>query len=78
MDKEIYIFDCHRKTCYICGEESKRMTVKSTYPRCDSCTNNKWPAKEFTVIAKRKKAKAAEIAVVVQQVVDLLFRTFRS
>ena len=48
-------------TSYVCGDNSNEDTVINQFPLCKNCSDNKWPNKSFTIIAKRKSNKKAKI-----------------
>ena len=61
IEEKVYKFDMHQKTCYVCGDNSNEDTVINQFPLCKNCSDNKWPNKSFTIIAKRKSNKKAKI-----------------
>ena len=60
IEEKINKFDNHKKTCYVCGENSDDTPVINHYPLCNECHNKGWLTKPFTVIAKRKMNKKAK------------------
>jgi hypothetical protein len=53
IEEKIYKFDSHKKTCYVCGDNSDEATVINEFPLCKQCHDKGWLHKSFTIIAKR-------------------------
>ena len=60
IEEKVYKFDNHKKSCYVCGDNSDQAIVANQFPLCKQCQDKGWINKSFTVIAKRKVNKKAK------------------